>query len=171
MYKIGDYVMKVNNGVCKIENIMPMDVPDGDPKRLYYLLIPQSDKGAKVYIPVDMAGSIRKALDAEEAWDVIRKIPDIEEAWISNEKQREQEYKKAIQSGNPEALVGIIKNLYFRRKKRLEQGKKSTATDERFFKLAEDHLYAELAFALGKEKEEMSELITEAIQKNKGRKK
>ena len=164
MYKIGDYVIKANNGVCKVEAIMPMDVPGESEDRMYYLLIPQEDKNARVYIPVDMADSIRKALDEEGAWKVIHKIPQIHEAWISNDKQREQEYKKAIQSGEPEALVGIIKNLYSRRQKRFAQGKKSTATDERFFKLAEDHLYEELAFALGRQKSEMSQLITETIE-------
>ena len=50
-----------------------------------------------------------------------------------------------------------------RKKQRSEQGKKSTATDERYFKLAEDHLYSELAFALGKDKNEMRQLICDTI--------
>ena len=54
-----------------------------------------------------------------------------------------------------------------RRKQRTEQGKKSTATDERYFKLAEDSLYSELAFALGKEKNEMRQLITDTIENRK----
>lgn len=163
MYEVGDYVIKANSGVCKVEDIMPMDVPDGNQQRMYYLLIPQGNKNSRVYVPVDMAGSIRKALNREEALNVIHKIPEIEETWITNEKLREQEYKKALKSCNPEALVGIIKNLYMRRKKRMSQGKKSTATDDRFFKLAEDQLYTELAFALGKDKDEMGELIAETI--------
>lgn len=94
----------------------------------------------------------------------MKKIPEVEAAWIANDKLREQTYKEAIHSCNPTALVSIIKNLYIRKKQRSEQGKKSTATDERYFKLAEDNLYAELAFALGKEKNQMRQIIAETIE-------
>lgn len=45
-------------------------------------------------------------------------------------------------------------------------GKKNTATDERYFKLAEEYLYSELAFALDKNKNEMCKFIEETIEKN-----
>ena len=45
------------------------------------------------------------------------------------------------------AKLGIV------RAKGDEQGKKSTVIDERYFKLAEDNLYSELAFAIGSVKE------------------
>ncbi|MBQ7371665.1 MAG: CarD family transcriptional regulator [Blautia sp.] len=168
MYAIGDYVVKANNGVCRIENIVHLDLPNASADRMYYLLIPEADKGAKVYVPVDHdAGSIRRVLSAEEAQAVIQKIPEIEEVWISNEKLREQEYKKAIRSMEPDALVSVIKNLYVRRKRRFDQGKKSIALDERFFNQAEDFLYSELAFAMGKEKYEMRQLITDSINQKK----
>ena len=40
MYKIGDYVVKANNGVCKIEDILHPDLPGIDKDKMYYLLIP-----------------------------------------------------------------------------------------------------------------------------------
>lgn len=166
MYEIGDYVVKANNGVCRVENLVPLDMPGMSDERLYYLLVPVSDPGAKVYVPVDKASvMLRRVLDAAQARDVIRKIPEIREVGISNEKLREQEYKKAIQSMDPHALVAVIKNLYFRRKKRFDQRKKSIAADECFFKLAEDTLYSELAFAIGCEKTEMRQLIADTIDK------
>ena len=42
----------------------------------------------------------------------------------------------------------------------LEQGKKTTNTDDRYFKKAEDNLHGELAMALGMEKSDMEEFIT-----------
>lgn len=164
MYEIGSYVVKASSGVCRIEDILHLDLPNTDQNRLYYLLIPVENKTSKLYVPVDTAEqSLRKALSEEEAWEVIRSIPETEEAWIANDKLREQAYKEALHSTDPAALVSIIKNLYMRRKKRSEQGKKSTATDDRYFKLAEDHLYSELAFALGKNKNEMQKLITDTL--------
>ena len=164
VYEIGDYVVKANNGVCRIDNIQHLDLPNTDKNRLYYLLVPIENKNAKLYVPTDTAaGTLRKALDEAQAWEVIRTIPEVEAAWITNDTLREQAYKEAIHSCNPTALISIIKNLYLRRKQRSEQGKKSTATDDRYFKLAEDNLYSELAFALGKGKSEMRQLISDAI--------
>ena len=160
MYEIGDYVIKANNGVCRVEDTLHPDLPNVDKNRLYYLLVPLDNKNSRLYVPIDTAeNSLRRALSEEEAWEVIEKIPEVEAAWIANDKLREQTYKEAIHSCNPTALVSIIKNLYIRKKQRSEQGKKSTATDERYFKLAEDNLYAELAFALGKEKNQMRQII------------
>ena len=165
MYEIGDYVIKANNGVCRVEDTLHPDLPNVDKNRLYYLLVPLDNRNSRLYVPIDTAeNSLRRALSEEEAWEVIEKIPEVEAAWIANDKLREQTYKEAIHSCNPTALVSIIKNLYIRKKQRSEQGKKSTATDERYFKLAEDNLYAELAFALGKEKNQMRQIIAETIE-------
>ena len=60
----------------------------------------------------------------EDAIQFIKSIPDINEKDILNEKMREQEYKTAILSGNNESIVSIIKLLYARKQKRIEQGKK-----------------------------------------------
>ena len=165
MYEIGDYVIKANNGVCRIDDILHPDLPNADKNKLYYLLVPVENKNARLYVPTDMAETtLRKALSEAQAWEIIHKIPEGEAAWISNDKLREQTYKDAIHSCSPTALISIIKNLYLRKKQRSAQGKKSTATDERYFKLAEDNLYAELAFALGKRKNEMRQLIAETVQ-------
>lgn len=164
VYEIGDYVIKANSGICRVEDTLHLDMPNADKNKLYYLLIPIDSKNSKLYVPTDTAEqSLRKVLSAEEAKEVIRKIPEVEAAWITNDKLREQAYKEAIHSCDPTALVSIIKNLYLRKKQRFEQGKKSTATDERYFKLAEDNLYAELAFALGKEKNEMRQIIADTL--------
>ena len=168
MYCVGDFVIKVNCGICRIEDILHPDIPSIEKDRLYYLLIPQEDKKTKMYVPIDRTDKgLRKVMSSVEAWDIIEKIPKIEAAWITDDKQREQKYKEAIQSCKPESLVSIIKDMYARKQKRTAQGKKSTTIDERFFRLAEDNLYTELAFAIGKDKEEMRQLIADTIEKKK----
>lgn len=167
VYQVGDYVVKAYTGVCRVEKITHPEGMDVDKEKLYYLLIPLSDEKMKIYVPTDsQARGLRKALNSEEAWEVINSIPEIEEVQIDNEKQREQKYKEAIRDCNPRMLVGIIKTMYRRKQKRTAQGKKDTAMDERYFKLAEEYLYSELAFALDRNKNEMCKLIEETIHKN-----
>ncbi len=103
----------------------------------------------------------------EKAWNLIKRIPEIPTAWTNNEKMREQNYKAAIKANDPEALVAIIKMIYERKQKRLAQGKKSTATDARYFQMAENLLYMELGVALGKPKEEICKTIINYINQSK----
>ena len=103
----------------------------------------------------------------EKAWNLIKRIPEIPTAWTNNEKMREQNYKAAIKANDPEALVAIIKMIYERKQKRLAQGKKCTATDARYFQIAENLLYMELGVALGKPKEEICKTIINYINQRK----
>ena len=162
MFKKGDFVVNTNNGICEINDIVTMNM-SGTNKE-YYMLIPITEKTAKVYIPVDLAQQrIRSAMTKEEAWALIESIPDIDEAYIENEKERELTYKEALNSRNPKKLVGIIKTLDLRRQERAEAGKKNTAVDERYFKLAENHLHSELAFAMQVDKCEVNDIILKHV--------
>lgn len=166
MYRMGDCVVKANIGLCRITDIVHLDGRDVDRNKKYYLLVPLSDDKMKIYVPVDsMASNSRKAVSCSEAWDVIESIPKIDSVHIENEKQREQKYKEALRSCEPEQWIGIIKTMYFRKQKRNIQGKKNTAMEERYFKLAEKYLYSELAYAIGKDESEMCQLIADTIKK------
>lgn len=160
--------MKSSKGVCHIDDITHLDMAGIDKDKLYYVMTPIDGKGSTLYVSVDTASdSIRAAMTKGEAENVIDSIPSIEEAWVENDKLREQCYKDAVRSGSPEALIGIIKTIYSRKKMREDQGKKNTAVDERYFKQAEELLYAEIAFALGKDKKEICDSITEMIRYKK----
>ena len=182
-YEIGDFVSKPVTGICKIENILylnPQDekndklyylmkpVEDEKNDKLYYLMKPVEDEKDKIYVPVSSSDSrLRLCLTKEEAWNLIKRIPDIPTAWTNNEKMREQNYKEAVRANNPEALVAIIKMIYQRKQKRLAQGKKCTATDARYFQIAENLLYMELGVALEKPKQEICKTIIDYINQNK----
>ena len=165
MYKIGEYVVKANTGICKIDKIVMRSLAEGKEEKEYYVLIPVDDPRAKVFVPVASDKSnMRKAMDEQEAWDFIDSIPVIDVKWIESDKTREQEYKNAMRSNDPRHLVGIIKNLYLRSVERENQGKKVTAIDDRYFKMAENALHSELAHALGKNKSDIKGLIAESIE-------
>ncbi len=159
MYQVGDLVVKINNGVCRVEDIVDMDM-GGVKGKKYYLMVPKDDKNAKLYVPVDGNNdNVRNVMSADEAKAFIDRIPEIAAAFIESDKVREQEYKAALKSGSPEQIVSIIKNIYHRNKQRSAQGKKNTTVDERYYKMAENILYSELACALGVEKSDIVERV------------
>lgn len=166
MYKIGDYVVKPSSGVCRVDNIMHLDMSGVDRNRLYYLLVPVNDENGKIYYPVDSsAQQIRKVMTSQEAYELIERIPDIQEISISNDKLREQKYREVVKGIEPESLLSIIKTTYLRKKNRLEKGKKNTVADENYLNLAEKMLFSELCLVLGKEKDEVHNLIAESVNK------
>ena len=63
--------------------------------------------------------------------------------------------------------IVIIKTIYIRKQARLSHGKKTTATDERYLKLAEDHLYSEFSMLLDIPKEHMADYIEQRVHQQK----
>jgi CarD family transcriptional regulator len=94
-------------------------------------------------------------------------MDSVETLWVGDEKKRESAYKEAFRSCNPRDLVKIIKTIYARRKVRLEKGKKVTTVDEKYFRMAENNLYEELAIALSLEKSKVTEYIMERMNKER----
>ena len=166
MFKIGDTVV-CSNGVCRIEKIGPLaGMGKSVAKRSYYTLRPCFDDAATIYVPVDGDdNALRFALGREEVSKLMDEIDDLEQINILDEKKREAEYKNAVNSKDPRKLIRIIKTMYFRRKARIESGKKSTAIDERYFRIAENRLYEEVALALGIDREEVKDYIRQYIEK------
>lgn len=165
MYQTGDYIVKNGNGVCRVEKLVHLDFAGADRDKLYYLLIPVEDEKGKVYVPTDTTDrTVRKAMTKKEAEALLNRIPSIEEQWVENDKLREKRYKDAIKSNRPEELVAVIKMTYLRKKKRAEEGKRGTVVDERYFRIAENMLYAEIGFALGTDKDKVRDRIIEFCQ-------
>jgi CarD family transcriptional regulator len=163
MFKAGEYVIKPNTGICRITEIVKMNL-GGSGEKDYYLLQPINDSRSTLYVTVDADRTrLRLAMSKEEAEDFIREIPNIEAAWIANDKLREQRYKDAFRSNEAAELVAIIKNMYIRGQERMAAGKKTTATDIKYFQQAEEILCSELAFSLGIKKEEVNDVITKTI--------
>ncbi len=164
MFEKGEYVVCGNKGVCRVEDITTLNISGVEKEREYYILKPVYVNGSTVYVPVDAAGeSIRPVLSREEARELIRVIPEIPLITISNDKLLEQEYRVCMRSNNCEEWVRIIKTVHLRKQKRIEAGRKVTAVDAKYFRLAEDSLYGELAVALGIPKEEVQDFIAGEI--------
>ncbi len=166
MFRKGEYVVVGNKGVCAIEDITTLDISGVDKKREYYILKPVYVPGSTVYVPVDAAKeSMRKVLTREEAKQLIDTIPKIPLITITNDKLLEQEYRGCMKTNSCEEWIKIIKTIYLRKQKRLEAGRKVTAVDAKYFRIAEDNLYGELAVVLDIPRTEVEEYITGEIDK------
>lgn len=163
MFEIGDFVVNATNGICKIKEIIHMEV-SGEQKP-YFLLVPIEEETAKVFIPVDNAANrIRPMMDEKMANDVLSEVKDIKPLEVTVEREREACYKNAIKSCDPRQLVSLMKVIFERKKERALQGKKTTAVDERYGKIADSHLQSELAFVLGLEKKDVAGKILQILE-------
>ena len=164
MFRVGQYVVCGNKGVCTIEDITTLDISGVDKAKLYYILKPQYITASTVYVPVENASSLREVLTREQAEQLVEEIPKIPPLKISNEKLIEQEYRSCMRSNDSTEWVRVIKTIYGRKQKRMQAGRKETAVDGRYFKQAEDSLYGELAVALGMERSQVCAYITDKLQ-------
>ncbi len=164
MFEVNEYVTHISGGICRITDITTLNLPGADKDRKYYVLMPVSGNNATVYVPMDNDSAMRKIITEDEALKLIDEIPGIKEMTIENEKMRESTYREAIKSCDLRNLVSVLKNLQIRRAKRIEEGKKTTATDDKYFKIAENNLYSELAFVLGRDKKEVRDFVFQRIE-------
>lgn len=160
MFEKGQYIIYGIRGVCEVMDITTIDRPGGPQGKLYYVLRPYYHQDSKIVTPVDSDKTvIRPLLTREEALELIDRIQDVQEMEVTEDNQREERYKEALKTCDCRVWVSMIKALYLRRKDRIEQGKKMTDLDERYFKTAEENLYSELALSLGMSRDEMVDYI------------
>lgn len=166
MFKKGEYVVSGNKGVCIVEDITQLNISGVDREREYYILKPVYMTGSTIYVPVDTAdSSLRRVLSREEADQLIRGIPEIPLITISNDKLLEQEYRGCMRTNDCAEWIRIIKTIYLRKQKRLAAGRKVTALDAKYYRLAEDNLYGELAISLQLSRGEVEGYIAREMEK------
>ena len=162
MLSIGEYVMKVNEGICRVTELVQRS--DGDEVRNYFLLVPISNESMSVYVPerAEYPG-IRALMSPSEAEAFLSSVADIVPMTIENDKQREQIYKDALKSLELTQLVAVIRNMDKRAEERKQIGKKMTALDERYQKMMEEVILQELSFVLQKNRSDVLKLILQKI--------
>lgn len=161
MFQVDDYVVYGSHGVCKVTDIGPIEISMADKDKVYYTLQPIYKKDSVIYAPIENGRIVmRYVISKEEAEQLLQDIPSIESMWITNDRDREGQYKAALKTCDCRELVKIIKTITQRKEARIQCGKKVTAVDERYFKQVADQLDGELAFALGREKDTMGSYIT-----------
>ena len=73
MFRTGDDVVSSSNGICKITDVVEMDLANTHVMKSYFLLEPITGNHAKVYIPLETAERrVRKAMEKKDAIRMIR---------------------------------------------------------------------------------------------------
>lgn len=164
MFEKGDVVLYGTNGICDITDISTVDIPGISKDRLYYILSARNSK-CTIYVAADGdLTKMRKLISRDEATALVSRIGDIEPLKLKDEKKPEAEYKEVLQKYDCEELLRLIKCIYFRRKQRLDEGKKVTAVDEKYMHLAEDVLHQELGVVLDIPKDQVLDYIIKEIE-------
>lgn len=162
----GEYVVSGSKGVCVVEEVTTLDISGVDKKREYYILKPVYMAGSTVYVPVDTAeGSMRRVMDRETVQQLINGMSDIAPIAATNDKLLEQEYRSCMKSNRCEEVLKVIKTIYLRKQKRLAAGRKVTAVDAKYFRIAEENLYGELAISLDMSRAEVERYIAAELDK------
>lgn len=165
MFDIGAFVVYGNTGICKIEDITTIDMPGADNNRLYYIMTSVRKNGNRVFVPVDsMKIILRAVMDKNSAISFLDTLVEIDEITADNDKVREELYKEYYKSCDCKSWVSIIKTISSRNKERISQGKKITATDERYYRMASEQLFGELAFAMELEPSEVEKLVNDRME-------
>ena len=160
MFKVGDLIVYGNTGVCTVEKIGRPDLSGISDDKEYYTLLPYYSRNSRIFTPCDNDKVVmRPIMSKKEAEKLLREIPKIEILVITDEKKREECYKETMKTCDCREFVSILKTIYNRKKTRLAEGKKVTASDERYYNMAEDKLFGEMAIALGLEKSQMKTKI------------
>lgn len=161
MFGKGDLVVCGSKGVCIVEEITKLCMPGVDKDRDYYVLKPVYNDAATVYLPVDSGeDSMRRTLSREEANSLLEAIKDIQPLNVSNDKLLEQEYRGCLRTNMCEEWVKVLKTTYIRKQNRMKMGRKMTAVDAKYSRIAGDSLFGELAIVLDMPKEKVADYIS-----------
>ena len=79
MFSIGEYIVYGMNGVCKVEEIGPMNMSGVDSDKIYYTLLPLYTKGSRVFTPVDNQKVVMRPVISEQE---VCELIDSFRAWI-----------------------------------------------------------------------------------------
>ena len=139
MYQVNDHVVYGNYGICVVKAIGKLEMDSAAKDRLYYTLEPLYSEKNTIYTPVDKKDATMRCAITEH------------------------EYREIMKTNECTGWSRIIKTIYLKNRKRLEGGKRYTAKDDVYLRLAEDFLYRELAAALNVNREDVESIISDRV--------
>lgn len=160
MYKIGEFIIYGNNGVCEVEDIGGLNISGINKKNTYYTLKPAYENG-KIFAPIDTSVFMRALITTEEVHKAIELIPSMKEMECNEKNVRllQAHYEKYMKTHKCEDLLAVIVSIY----KKEANGKKLGQIDDRFMKMASALINEEFSVVLGIEREEVENYIKEKV--------
>ena len=171
MFEKGEFIVYGSTGVCEVADITTIShdtaIASGISKnKLYYVLHPYNQNGGRIFTPVDNVKTVmRRIVSQEEVEQILRNLQKIEDLWVDDERQREQKYKEAYRSCDCRKWISIIKTCNLHKAELKQRGKKLSAADRKYSKLAEESLFTEFSIPLDIPKEEVKEYIESYVEK------
>lgn len=158
MYKVGTKVVYPLHGVGVINSIEDKDVLG---KRRSYYVIKLAISDMTVMIPVDKSEELGLRLvvandDVEKALEILKNSsPDLEDDW----KARYQQNFEKMKSGSLIEIAEVVRNLFHR-----NRVKELSIMEKKLYENAYRLLVDEIAYAINMDKEEVQNLVAEALE-------
>ena len=92
-----------------------------------------------------------------------RQARETEAFWIRDFRSRSEFCKKALSSGDRTDALILIKNYYHHRNQTVGEGKRLQTSDDYFLRDAEQLVFHEFSYVLGKDYEEVAREVREQI--------
>ena len=159
MFEVNDKVIHAREGLSTIVDTMEMA------GNKYFIVHADRGSGENIYVPVNNASSLmRPIMTEDEAMKVIEYMKTVGAEFISNTKQRRDQYKRRLLSGNVYDLAYLSRQLYFFYYYN-ENGQlvKLGPTDIQMLIDAEMILYDEFALSFKVKREEIGQLVKKLL--------
>ena len=165
--------------VCKVAAVREAYFEDKD----YFELRALFENSLKLFVAIDEAKppTLRPIMSRKEALALIDSIADTEpideEALKPSantptllERRIKEEYEKHLKTFSPVDLIPIIKSVHARTARRTDVGRQITATDKKYFDLAEGLLCDELSVSLDLDRDNVKDFLVDRVKKAEARK-
>ena len=162
MFSVGEVFVYGSVGVCRIGEICERSC--GAEKREYYVLCPIYDERSTLYVPTDseaLLSHLNPLLTKDAAEELIAYVPKKNPVWNLNDKERMEEFRKILESGNRREILSMVYMLHKRKKELFACGKRLRSSDESLMQRAEKLLCDEFAYVLGFEPAEVMKRLRE----------
>lgn len=162
MFSVGEVFVYGSVGVCRIGEICERCC--GAEKREYYVLCPIYDERSTLYVPTDseaLLSHLNPLLTKDAAEELIALAPKRIPGWNLNDKERMEEFRKILESGNRREILSMVYLLHKRKKELFACGKRLRSSDESLMQRAEKLLCDEFAYVLGFEPTEVMKRLRE----------
>ena len=159
MYDVNDKVVHSREGLSTIVARTTMAGND------YFIIHADRGGGENIYVLVNNTNNlIRPIMNKDEANEVIEYMKGVAAEFISNTKQRRDQYKRRLLSGNVRDLAYLSRQLYFYNYYN-EQGQlvKLGPTDVQMLKDAETILFDELAISFTVDREKVVDYVKKLL--------
>lgn len=160
MFRINSYVVYPMHGICKVTANEKTKI-DGTSYDFYVLDCEAENIILKVPVVKTDEMGIRKVVSKEEAENLLkllqRKPSDIEDNW----KIRYQENVDKLKTGNIKDTIDVARALFIR-----NQLKELSSSEKRLYEKAYQFLVDELSISLKKNKEDIEDAISGALEKS-----